>query len=241
MDIYLSVVIPAYNEEKNIGDTLREISGFLSKKDYSSEVIVVDDGSGDGTFGEACSGRRLFKEFKVLRNEVNKGKGYTVRKGIMASRGDVVLFMDADNSTSISEIDKFLGVIKHSDIAIGTRRERGSQIIVPEPLSRVMMGQVYILLSRIIFGCSVRDLNCGFKLFRSEAAKKLFSAQKMDDWSFDTEVLFLAEKFKLRVTEVPVKWEHKLTSKVKPLRDGIRSFKSLVMIKMADLRGEYSA
>ncbi|MGB2960788.1 MAG: glycosyltransferase, partial [Candidatus Omnitrophota bacterium] len=171
----------------------------------------------------------------------NRGKGYVLKKAMMKARGEYVMFMDADNSTSIYELDKFLPYLEEGyDAVIASRRIKGAEVVVPESVLRVLMGNVYILLSRIIFKLRVNDINCGFKAYRRDAARKIFSLQKMNDWSFDTELIFLIHKFGMRVKEVPVRWTHKYTSKVKPFRAGIQSFLSLLKIKLSDLKGDYT-
>ena len=239
-NILISVVIPAYDEEENLKPTLEEISGYFEKRQYEYEVIIVDDGSRDDTIKIAFSCADLFKNFKVLPNDINRGKGYSIRKGIMEAAGKYALFMDADNSTSIYEFDKFLPCFKEGyDVVIASRRLKGSLVTESQPALRIVMGQFYIFLSRVILNLSVRDFNCGFKAYTNNSAKTLFAKQLMNDWSFDTEVLFLIKKYGFKIKEAPVKWVHKSTSKVKPLRDGIRSFLSLVKIKLNDMRHLY--
>jgi len=237
-NVYLSIVIPAYNEESNIAVTLSDISEYLRQKDFACEVIVADDGSRDNTAKEAEGQKGKFNDFRIIKSTPNRGKGYVLRKAILESRGNYVLFMDADNSTSIYEMDKFIPLLRQdADVYIASRRTSGSEVRVPA--LRKIMGEVYILLSRLILGIGVSDINCGFKLFTKKAAKDGFSKQVMDDWSFDAEVLFICNKQKFRVVEIPVKWEHRDTSKVRPVKDAVRSFVSLVKIKMNDIKGLY--
>lgn len=239
-NIFLTVLIPAYNEEQNLKATLEEVSKYLNEKKISHEVIIIDDGSVDNTSGIAQKFSKNFDKFKILRNDPNMGKGYALRRGMLAASGDYKLFMDADNSTSIYEFDKFLPYIKEDyDIVIASRRLKDSMVEESQPALRAAMGMVYILLSRLLLGTSFSDFNCGFKVYSNKAARLLFSKQKMNDWSFDTEVLFIAVKNHLKVKEVPVRWVHKSTSKVRPIRDGIKSFISLLRIKINDLRRLY--
>ena len=239
--IFLSVVIPAYNEEPNIGKTLSEVVSFLAGKDFLSEVIVIDDGSTDSTVSLARCREKDIKGLKVIESSPNMGKGYVVRKAMEGARGRYVMFMDADNSTSIYELNSFLPYLeKGYDIAIGSRRIKGSRILTPEPALRVFMGDVYIFLSKVILGVDASDFNCGFKVYTAGAARKIFLLQKMTDWSFDTELLFIAKKLGLSVKEVPVRWaHHDDTSKVRPLKAGIDSFLSLLKIKVNSVRGVY--
>ena len=239
-DIFLTIIVPAYNEEKHIRTTLEEISGYLSKRGFPCEVIVVDDGSTDKTFENAENCSKLFAYFKILKNDTNKGKGYSVRRGVLSAKGEYVLFMDADNSTSIYEFDKFLPYLKEGyDVVIASRRLKDSDVEEPQPFLRATMGLFYIVLSKVILGLRISDFNCGFKAYLGKAAKFLCEKQKMDDWSFDTELLFIAKKRGFRVKEAPVRWVHKSGSKVKPFKDGVKSFLSLMKIKLNDIRRYY--
>jgi len=236
--VFLSIIIPTFNEEPNISGTLSEVSEYLGERDLSYEIIIVDDGSGDMTVKKVGEFGEKLQNLRIIESSPNRGKGYVLRKAIFQSGGEYVMFMDADSSTSVYEMDKFLPLLKEKyDVYIASRRIPGSEVRVP--VERKAMGNIYILLSRIMLGIRVSDLNCGFKMFTQEAAKKIFSMQVMDDWSFDAEVLFLCEKYGYRIKEIPVKWVHKTTSKVRPLRDGINSFLSLITIKQNDLRGKY--
>jgi dolichyl-phosphate beta-glucosyltransferase len=235
--IYLSVVIPAYDEEANLGTTLQDIYTYLKDKNYNYEIIIVDDGSKDKTSEIASSLAKIFANFTLLKNPLNRGKGYSVKKGILAAQGELILFMDADNSTRIDQVEKLIIVIKDGyDVAIASRRLPGAIIETSQPLYRIILGNTYILLSKIILGTNIEDYNCGFKLFKKDIAKFLFSKLTMDDWSFDSELIFLISKFKLKIKEVPIKWQDKRTSKVKPLRDGINSFFSLLKIRLRHSR-----
>lgn len=237
-DSSISVVIPAYNEESNISGTLTEVHGYLSGKGLDYEVIVVDDGSTDGTLVRARGFEGNIPGFRVIESSPNRGKGYVLRKAMLRASGDRILFMDADNSTSIKELEKFIPVLdKEADVYIASRRIPGAEVEVP--FIRRVMGTVYIYLAEIILGIRVSDINCGFKIFSRKAAHDVFQEQVMDDWSFDAEVLYLCKKKGYDVKEVPVTWEHKDTSKVKPFRDAVKSFASLVRIKMNDIRGVY--
>lgn len=238
MSIFLSIVIPAYNEEANISDTLSEVSEYLRGRDFSYEVIVIDDGSEDGTVKKAGAFKERLDNFRIIESMPNRGKGYVLRRAILQAEGGYVMFMDADNSTSIHEINKFLPILGNGlDVYIASRRLPGSEAKVP--VSRKIMGNIYIFLARMILGIEAGDLNCGFKVFKREAARKVFSRQVMNNWSFDAEILYLCKKHGYRIKEVPVKWVHKTTSKVRPLRDGILSLLSLVKIELNAVTGKY--
>ncbi len=239
-EILLSVIIPAYNEAKNIKSTLQEVSGYFSERNFSYEIIIIDDGSKDETYAIAESCSTLFRSFKVFKNSPNKGKGFTIKRGILEARGEYALFMDADNSTSIYEFDKFLPLLeKGNEVVIASRRLKASEVLGSQPALRIIMGNFYIFLSRLILGVHISDFNCGFKAYSTTAAGKIFNLQRINGWSFDTEILFLAKKHNFAIREIPVKWVHKHTSKVKPVRDGVASFVSLVKIKINDIKGVY--
>jgi dolichyl-phosphate beta-glucosyltransferase len=230
--VYLSIIIPAYNEEANIAATLKDIAAFLKGKSYTHQVIVVDDGSTDQTYALAQSLSRLFSSFVILKNPTNRGKGYSVKRGVLSARGELVLFMDADNATRIDQLGGLIKAIDDGyDIAVGSRRVPGAKVKVSQPLYRIILGNVYIILSSIILGTKIKDYNCGFKLFKKDAAKLLFSRLQSEDWSFDSELIFLISRLKLKIKEAAVVWENKKTSKVRPIRDGIKSFLSLLRIR----------
>jgi dolichyl-phosphate beta-glucosyltransferase len=244
MNEKLTIVIPAFNEAKKIEATVDEVTSFISGRGYSYELIIVDDGSKDDTLDIIKRYKALNSNgsIKILENNPNRGKGFVVRKGIIEATGDYILFMDADNSTRIFEIERMLPSFKEGfDIAIGSRRLKNvpGNIVISQPSSRHILGEIYIYISRLFFKISVRDYNCGFKMFKNNVAKMIFSRQRMDDWSFDLETLFLAEKYKLKIKEVPVNWKHYEGSKVRPVLDGIKSFISIFRIKANDIFGKY--
>ncbi|MDD3089482.1 MAG: glycosyltransferase family 2 protein, partial [Candidatus Omnitrophica bacterium] len=234
--------IPAYNESANISGTLAEVADYLSSKTFRSEVIVSDDGSWDDTVDKALTFAPRIKDLHAIRTSPNRGKGHAVRKAMLEARGKYRLFMDADNSTSVKEFDKFLPLLEEGfGVVIGSRRMIGSKVTLREPSARIFLGQIYIFLANVLLGCGVMDVNCGFKAFSSEAAERLFPAQRMDGWSMDAELLFLAGKYGIAVREVPVEWAHKsATSKVRPIRAGIQSFSALMKIRRNDLSRMYS-
>jgi glycosyltransferase involved in cell wall biosynthesis len=231
--VYLSIIIPAFNEEPNLSATLRDVAKFLEKKDFRHEIIVVDDGSKDRTSEIAATEARRFDSFLLLKNPANRGKGYSVKRGVLDSGGKIVLFMDADNSTRIDQIEGLLAALKDGfDVAIGSRRLPGAAIDLAQPISRRILGNTYIWLSKWLLGATVRDFNCGFKLFKQEAAKSLFPRLTREDWTFDSELIFLISKLGLKLKEAPVRWHDIRTSKVKPLRDGVKSLWGLLKIRL---------
>ncbi len=237
----LSIVIPAFNEEAHLSSTFKDIAQHLKARAYSYEVIVVDDGSTDNTAKIITSGSEIFESFTSLKNSLNQGKGYSVKKGVLAAQGDYVLFMDADNSTRIDQLEKLmLGMRQGFDIAMGSRRIHGAEVAASQPFYRIFLGNIYILLSKLILQSNVQDYNCGFKLYKKEAARLIFSRLTMNNWSFDSELIFLISKFNLNAIEVPVKWVDKSkTSKVRPLQDGINSLLSLFAIRLNTIRKVY--
>jgi len=207
-NVFLSIIIPTYNEEVNIATTLQDISEYLRNKNFIYELIISDDGSTDDTVNISEGFKGELSSFKVIGDVQNRGKGYAVRKGIESAVGEYILFMDADNSTRICEFDKFEPVLNGDyDIITATRRVPGAEAEVS--MSRRILGTVYVFLSWLILGLKVSDPNCGFKIFKIRAARKLFSKQVMNDWSFDAEVFFLSRKSKFMIKEIPVTWIHK--------------------------------
>jgi dolichyl-phosphate beta-glucosyltransferase len=237
----LSVIIPTYNEEPNIERTTEAVLAWLRSRDMTWEVVLVDDGSADRTPGIEHALASVHSGVRALPFMPNRGKGYAVRQGMLAAEGDVRLFLDADYSTPIDELDLLMPHLQgHADIAIGTRRATGAKIETKPPFHRYFLGELYIRVTSRLLGSCISDFNCGFKAFRAQAAARLFRLQRRDDWSFDAEVLVLAERLGYTIAEVPVRWAHvQATSKVHPVRDGIRSFLALLRIWWDFKRGRY--
>lgn len=237
----LSVIIPTYNEAANIRRTLEAVLAWLRAQAFDWELLLVDDGSTDPTV--AIEGEVAGHEprARVLPFSPNRGKGYVVRQGMLAAKGELRLFLDADYSTPIDEFAKLHPhLLAGYDIAIGTRRVPEALIEGKPPAHRHILGEAYVRLASWLLGSHVTDFNCGFKAFRAEAAERLFGLARRNDWSFDAEVLALAERLGLRIREVPVRWAHvQETSKVRPLRDGIRSLLALLRIRCDLRRGRY--
>jgi dolichyl-phosphate beta-glucosyltransferase len=239
--IDLSIIIPAYNEEQRLPHTLESVNTYLHQLSDSYEIIVVDDGSSDGTSQIVKDFQKKFHLLGLITLPENKGKGYAVRTGILHSKGRFVIFMDADLSTPIEEVEKLLPLLEEGfDIVIGTRRSPDSKIIVSQTWLRRFMGGMYILLNRWFGIIDVEDVTCGFKGFRRDAAKQIFQVARLNRFSFDSEVLYLAQaKFGLRWTQVPIEWTNYADSKVHILRETVTSFLDLIKIKLYDLRGFY--
>lgn len=214
-DIFLSVIIPAYNEQFNIIETLNSVFGYLKKQAYSFEVIVVNDGSRDKTADLVREYQKSFPNLILLDNSINRGKGFAVRQGMQQARGKLALFMDADNSTKITEIEKALPLFEQgAEIVIGSRRLKTSQILAPQPLYRRFLGELFRLTTKFLFGLPYEDTQAGFKIF-NQRARQLFERQKIWGWSFDVELLVLAKQLGLKVQEIPITWENRRSSRVR--------------------------
>ena len=236
----LSIIIPTYNEKANIEKTLSAIQEYLKKRNLQAEILIVDDGSKDGTQEILRSLKKVSPGLEIQLNSSNHGKGYVVRQGILSAHGQFMLFMDADHSTHIRELDKFLPYIKKDyDIVMGSRRLKDPTVTITQPKLRHYLGEVYILLARMILWIPSLDYNCGFKLFKRDIARRLFSKQVMNDWSFDAEIFLLAKKLNLKIKEVAINWSHGYTSKVKPLRDSMKSFLALLKLRIYNIQGKY--
>ncbi len=213
--MYLSIIIPAYNEEKRLPKTLAQVVDFLGKQSYQSEVIVVDDGSSDDTVGIVKEFASKNSRVKLISNKENHGKGYVVKKGMLASSAQRRLFMDADGSTPISEIYKLNSYIDQGyDIAIGSRRVAGSDVKEDQPLHRIFLGWLFRELVDFILPLGVVDSQNGFKMFNEKSATSLFNNQSVDGWAFDVEILYMAKCAGFKVVEVPIVWVNDKETKV---------------------------
>jgi dolichyl-phosphate beta-glucosyltransferase len=231
--VFLSIVIPAFNEESRIGPTLRRVRGYLAGKDFASEIIVVDDGSRDRTAAAATEALPASAEGRLLSRARNRGKGYAVREGVLAARGDWILFSDADLSTPIEEMDKFLARLDEGfDVLIGSRALPGSAILVRQSPIREAMGKTFNLLVRLLVLRGFRDTQCGFKLFRREAARAVFSAARIAGFGFDVEALRLCRALGVRVLEIPVVWRNSAPSKVRLVSGSLGMIADLVRIRL---------
>ena len=235
-----SIIIPAYNEGARVGATLEKVLAYVDKHAWNAEIIAVDDGSRDNTAeiirGYAEKNPRL----RLLQNPGNRGKGYSVRNGMLHAQGELLLFSDADLSAPIEEADKLFGAIAGgADIAIGSRWLRRDLQTQRQPFYRQIFGRVFNLLLRITLGLTYKDTQCGFKAFTRDAAEKIFPLQKIERWGFDPELLYLARKLKFKVAEVPVEWAHSEGTRISPLRDGTRMFVEMLKIRWNALTGKY--
>lgn len=237
----LSIVIPAYNESRRIGATLDAALAYLAGSHTRGEVIVVDDGSRDETAALVARYAETHPAVRLLRNGCNRGKGYTVRHGVLEARGEVVLFCDADGSTPMGEASKLLAVIEAggAEAAIGSRALPKSDLARPQPWFRRAMGWGFRNLVRLLVVRGFRDTQCGFKAFRRESAREVFRRQTLDGFAFDVEILFIARRLGYRVVEVPVRWLDSRDSRVRPGRDAARMLLDLFRIRWRALSGRY--
>jgi dolichyl-phosphate beta-glucosyltransferase len=232
----ISIVIPAYNEAERIGPTVETIHNYFSKKHQSFDILVINDGSKDNTTNIVLDCAKRIRNVKLLDSSINQGKGSSVRKGMIHAAHDLILLTDADLSTPIEEFEKLVPWIQRGyDIAIGSRGMKKSEIILRQPWHRRTMGRVFNLLVKILILSDFSDTQCGFKLFRSEAATRIFRLSKIDGFAFDVEVLFIAKKMGYKIKEVPVRWIDSPRSKVSALRDPFRMFLDLLKIRSFEL------
>jgi dolichyl-phosphate beta-glucosyltransferase len=237
----ISIIIPAYNEQTRLPETLRRIAQYLCESGWTfQEIVIVDDGSKDDTAAAAGKFAQCNPAVRVLRNPGNRGKGYSVRQGMLAARGDWCLFSDADLSTPIEELEKLWCAVANGrhEIAIGSRAIDPSLIGTHQPGYRETMGRFFNSVMRIATGLPISDTQCGFKLFRADAAREIFSRQGLDRFGFDAEVLYIARQRGFNIAEVPVRWNHVEGSKVGMLT-GLHAFLELAEIRANSLRGKY--
>jgi len=239
----ISIIIPAFNEEKRLGATLARIREYFATREPALagvEIIVVDDGSTDGTAGVARDFARSAPCVRVVANGHNRGKGHSVREGILEARGRVALFTDADLSSPIYECERlFEAIDSGSDVAIGSRAIDRTLIAVHQSPFRETAGIIFNRLVRAFTGLSIEDTQCGFKAFRLPECRVIFEQQRIEGFGFDPEILFLAHRHGLRIAEVPVCWSHDPATKVHVYRDSIEMFMDLLRIRFNAVIGKY--
>ena len=233
----LSVVIPAYNESQRIKSTVDIILKYLKNWKIKFEIIVVDDGSIDNTVDEVKKINK--KNIRLIKNGRNYGKGYSEKNGILNSRYEYVLFSDADLSTPIDMLDRFEKYIDNYDIVIGSRALSGSDIKIKQPFYREFMGKIFNKFVRLFTVRGINDTQCGFKLFKGNIAKKIFERATLDGFGFDVEILYIAKLNGIKIIEVPVIWRNSKLSKVRPIKDAVRMFKDLFIIRINKAKGKY--
>ncbi len=230
----LSVVIPAFNESLRLGPTLQRVVDYLSQKGLSYEVLVVDDGSTDAT-GEVALAFAP-RGVRLLRQEVNRGKGAVVRIGALASQGKAVLLLDADLSTPIEDLERLLPRLPEAELVLGSRAVEGSDILQHQPFYREMMGRTFNFIIQILGVRGLRDTQCGFKLLDGEVARRLFAELRIQRFAYDVELVWLAQRRGYRVVEVGVRWTDSPASKVNPLTDSVRMFWDVLALRWRDFR-----
>ncbi|HEY8108740.1 MAG TPA: dolichyl-phosphate beta-glucosyltransferase [Patescibacteria group bacterium] len=240
----LSIVIPAYNERRRLPATLSSIAEYLEVSDLDAEVIVVDDGSTDGTakVAKQVPGRGMPP--KVIGFEGNRGKGAAVKEGLLAARGDFVLFMDADNSTHVSEVEKLLAIATKKgapQVVVGSRYLPGSDIRIKQPWYRVWISRWGNRLIRYAVLPGVIDTQCGFKLLARDAAREIAPTMTREGFSFDIEMLTIARHYGYEMTEVPVNWYDTPGTRLRPIRSAFRTLRDLAAIRMNLVRGRYAS
>ena len=236
--IRISIVVPVYNEEHRIRSFLASVTGYLQKKDFSYEIIFVDDGSTDRTVAtiKQILDSELPGTFRVIQLPANAGKGAAIRKGMLEANGEHIFFLDADGSTSIEEIDCFIpSFTEDTDIYIAQRTLKQKA-----PFKRKFFGYGYIIFANILLGLDVKDVTCGFKCYRKGCVQTIFSRQKLNNWSFDAENIFTARKHGYKIKEIQVTWKHTPGSKVKVFKNVIVCGLDLIKIRLNDLKGLYS-
>ncbi len=240
---HLSIVIPAYNEARRIGATFTMVREYVKSKSFPIELIVVDDGSTDGTADLLEKAGEQDPTLRVLRNGLNRGKGFSVRRGVLEARGDFVLFTDADLSAPIEMADKLLAAVESAgaDAAIGSRALERDLIGIHQPWFREFGGRFFNLLVRLFTGLKIHDTQCGLKLFRLATTRRAFELQQVEGFGFDPELLFLIERQGGKLIEVPVRWNDNPSTKVRFLRDATRMVMDLAALRWRALSGKYSA
>ena len=235
-----SVVIPAYNESARLGTTLDRVLSYVSREQWDAEVIIVNDGSRDGTADLVREYAKRHPCLRLLENPGNRGKGYSVRNGMLNASGELLLFSDADLSSPIEEAPKlFAAILAGADVAIGSRWLRPELQTQRQSLLRQFYGRAFNVALRILLGLNLKDTQCGFKAFTRYAAQNIFPQQQIERWGFDPELLYLARRLKMRIVEVPVAWAHVEGTRISPLRDGLRMFGEVLKIRWNAVTGKY--
>ena len=238
MNPFLSIIIPAHNEENRLPDTLVQIFDFLGKQNLTAEVIVVENGSTDRTYELAQEFTKRHQNLRIIQNN-QRGKGLAIQRGVQEAHGEYVFLCDADLSMPIEEINKFLPPqLTNVDIAIGSREAPGA-VRYNEPSYRHITGRVFNTLIRLLVLPNLQDTQCGFKCIRAAAARDIFRYQTLTGWAFDVELLYIARLHRYRVVEIPIDWYFNADSKVSVLRDSARMFLDLLLIRRNARHGLY--
>ena len=236
----LSIVIPAYNESHRIEDALERVTSCIAAKDWDAEVLVVDDGSKDATAAIVQRWMANHPRLHLIQNPGNRGKGYSVRNGLLQAAGDIVMFTDADLSAPMEEAERLIDAIQNgADVAIGSRWLDRTRQTIQQPLYRRFFGRCFNSITRTVMGLPFKDTQCGFKAFRRSAAQVIFRLQTIERWGFDPEILFIARKLKYVIREVPVTWGHDERSRISYLKDGFKMLEDMARIRANSFAGRY--
>src|SRR5215813_5838832 len=236
-----SIVIPAFNEGQRISASLEKIITYVSQERWQAEIIVVNDGSTDNTLEIVNSFKPRAPYLRIVQNPGNRGKGYSVRNGMLHASGDILLFTDADLSAPIYEAQKLLAAIEAgADVAIGSRWLVRALQKERQPFHRELLGRAFNVALHLVLGLKYKDTQCGFKAFTRQASQLIFPNLKIERWGFDPEILFLAKRMKLKVAEIPVEWAHDDRSHINPIKDGIRMLGEMVRVRLNSVGGKYS-
>jgi glycosyltransferase involved in cell wall biosynthesis len=235
---FLSIIIPAHNEANRLPDTLEQVFGFLQKQTFTSEVIVVENGSSDKTFEIAQGFAAQHANLRVIQNDW-RGKGLAIQRGVKEATGEYLFLCDADLSMPIAEISKFIPPqLQNVDIAIASREAPGA-VRYHEPYYRHFTGRVFNTLIRLLVLPTLQDTQCGFKCIRADVARDIFRYQTLTGWAFDVEMLFIARHHRYQFVEIPIHWYFNADSKISVLRDSLRMFLDLLVIQRNARRGLY--
>jgi len=236
----LSIVIPAYNESARIDGALSRVMWCIEERAWDAEVLVVDDGSTDDTPAIVQKWMRRYPRLHMVRNPGNRGKGYSVRNGLLQASGEIVMFTDADLSSPIEEAELLMAAIDDgADVAIGSRWLDRQKQTIHQPLYRRFFGRCFNKVTRWGMGLPFKDTQCGFKAFKRDAAQTIFRLQTIERWGFDPEILFIARKLKYKIVEVPVTWGHDARSRLSYIRDGVNMLEDMARIRGNWMRGRY--
>ncbi len=238
-DVFLSIIIPAYKEEERIHKSLEVIEKYYKTKDFVLEVLVVLDGTPDNTKEATEKFVDRVPNLRIIDRKENKGKGYTVKEGVQKAKGKFALFMDADNSTPITEVDKLLTYATKNEVVIGSRYIEGGKLVIPQSFIRKLGGRMLNLIIRTIAVSGIRDTQCGFKLFEKKASEEIFKRQTFDRFSFDIELLAIARKLGYKIKEVGITWQDDPHSTVNPLKDGLKMIRDAYVVRKNMLAGKY--
>ncbi len=236
----ISIIIPAYNESARIGKALDEVLRCVHERDWQAEILVVDDGSTDRTAAIVHQMAELHPEVRLLSNPENRGKGFSVRQGVLQAVGDIVMFTDADLSAPMEEAERLFEALRQgADIAIGSRWLERKRQILKQPLYRQFFGRCFNGITRLVMGLPFADTQCGFKALHRPVAQTIFQLQRIERWGFDPELLFIALKRGYTVREVPVTWGHDERSRLSYLKDGVKMLEEIAYIRWEAFAGAY--